>query len=131
LAVQNTYLSTFQTLGGLGLLLGTFGLAVVQLRNALERRGELALLRAVGLSKSLLGRLVLWENVALLVGGLACGVIAAAIAVVPHAVSGGAGVPWAWLGGTPAVVLAVGVLTGAVVVRRVLRMPILASLRGE
>src|SRR5690606_34070164 len=26
LAVQNTYLSTFQTLGGLGLLLGTFGL---------------------------------------------------------------------------------------------------------
>ena len=44
MAVQNTYLSTFQSLGGLGLLLGTFGLAVVQLRNVLERRGELALL---------------------------------------------------------------------------------------
>ena len=28
LAVQNTYLSTFQSLGGLGLLLGTFGLAI-------------------------------------------------------------------------------------------------------
>ena len=27
LAVQNTYLSTFQMLGGLGLLVGTFGLA--------------------------------------------------------------------------------------------------------
>ena len=42
LAVQNTYLSTFQSLGALGLLLGTVGLAVVQLRNVLERRGELA-----------------------------------------------------------------------------------------
>src|SRR5213078_773531 len=47
-AVQNTYLSTFQVLGGLGLLLGSVGLAVVVLRNVLERRGELALLRAVG-----------------------------------------------------------------------------------
>ena len=31
--VENTYLSTFQTLGGLGLLLGTVGLAAVLLRN--------------------------------------------------------------------------------------------------
>ena len=44
LAVQNTYLSTFQSLGGLGLLLGTFGLAAVQLRAVFERRHELALL---------------------------------------------------------------------------------------
>ena len=43
-AVQNTYLATFQSLGGLGLMLGTIGLAVVQWRNVLERRGELALL---------------------------------------------------------------------------------------
>ena len=48
LAVQNTYLSTFQSLGALGLLLGTVGLAVVQLRSVLERRGELALMRAGG-----------------------------------------------------------------------------------
>ena len=46
--VENTYLSTFQTLGGLGLLLGTVGLATVLLRNVLERRRELALLGAVG-----------------------------------------------------------------------------------
>ena len=40
-AVQNTYLSTFQVLGGLGLLLGTLGLGIVLVRNVLERRGEL------------------------------------------------------------------------------------------
>ncbi|MFN9626162.1 MAG: FtsX-like permease family protein, partial [Planctomycetota bacterium] len=45
LAVQNTYLSAFQLLGGLGLLLGTLGLGVSQLRSALERRSELAAMR--------------------------------------------------------------------------------------
>ncbi len=35
LAVQNTYLSTFQSLGAFGLLLGTLGLAVAQLRSVL------------------------------------------------------------------------------------------------
>ena len=50
--VENTYLSTFQTLGGLGLLLGTVGLAAVLLRNVLERRRELALLGAVGYRRS-------------------------------------------------------------------------------
>ena len=48
LAVENTYLSTFQALGGLGLILGSLGLAVVLLRSVWERRGELALLRALG-----------------------------------------------------------------------------------
>src|SRR5262249_21123155 len=33
LAVENTYLATFQALGGLGLLLGALGLAVVLLRS--------------------------------------------------------------------------------------------------
>src|SRR5262249_60381188 len=33
LAVENTYLSTFQALGGLGLVLGSLGLSVVLLRS--------------------------------------------------------------------------------------------------
>lgn len=131
MSVQNTYLSTFQTLGGLGLLLGTFGLAVAQLRNVLERRGELALLQAVGLSKSLNARLVLGENLALLGAGLFCGVGAASIAVLPHAFAGGAGVPWLWLAGTLGAVLIAGLISAALAVRAVMRMPLLASLRGE
>jgi putative ABC transport system permease protein len=43
-AVIGAYLSTFQLLGGLGLLLGVLGLAVVVLRGVWERLGELALL---------------------------------------------------------------------------------------
>ncbi len=83
-SVQNTYLSTFQSLGGLGLLLGTFGLAAVQLRNVVERRAELALLRAAGFRRALVARTVLWENALLLIAGLAIGTLAALVAVAPH-----------------------------------------------
>ena len=71
--VENTYISTFQTLGGLGLLVGTIGLAAVLLRNVLERRRELALLGAVGYRRAHLFAIVLAENVLLLVWGLAIG----------------------------------------------------------
>lgn len=83
-AVQNTYINTFQVLGGLGLLLGSFGLGVVVLRNVFERRGELALLQAVGFTPRRIRRLVLGEHAALMALGLLIGVIAAIIAVLPH-----------------------------------------------
>lgn len=130
-AVQNTYLSTFQSLGGLGLLLGTFGLATVQLRSVLERRGELALLRAAGFRRSLLARLVMLENVVLLVGGLALGVLAALIAVLPHWILGGASVPWLSLAATLATVLIAGLLAGLLAVRATLRAELIPALRAE
>jgi putative ABC transport system permease protein len=81
--VQNTYLNTFQILGGLGLLLGTVGLGVVVLRNVLERRAELALFSAVGLRPPVLRKLVVMEHGALLLAGLVIGVVAAMVAIVP------------------------------------------------
>jgi len=130
-AVQNTYLSTFQSLGGLGLLLGTFGLATVQLRSVLERRGELALMRATGFRRALLARLVMIENSLLLVGGLGVGILAALVAVLPHWLSGGAEVPWLSLAATLALVLIVGWLAGLVAVRATLRAQLLPALRRE
>lgn len=131
LAVQNTYLSTFQTLGGLGLLLGTFGLAAVELRNVLERRGELALLRAVGFRRWTLAWLVMLENGLLLLAGLGCGVLAAAVAVLPHFLLGGAAIPWMSLTATLLVVLVVGLLAGLAAVRAALAAPVLGTLREE
>jgi len=129
LAVQNTYLSTFQSLGGLGLLLGTFGLATVQLRNVLERRGELALLRATGFRRVTLAWLVLLEHAALLAAGLGVGTIAASLAIGPHLLDRGVSVPWASLAVTLAAVLIVGLAAGALAVRAVVRAPLLAALR--
>ena len=131
LAVQNTYLSTFQSLGGLGLLLGTLGLAAVQLRNVFERRGELALLRATGFRRATLGWLVLLEHTVLLTAGLGVGTLAASLAVLPHLLHRGAAVPWASLAGTLIAVLIVGLAAGALAVRAVVRAPLLAALREE
>lgn len=94
LAVQNTYLATFQTLGALGLLLGSVGLAVAQLRNLLERRRELDLLRSAGFSAARLRLLVALENLLLLGAGLGIGAIAAAAALAPLAMASDAHVPW-------------------------------------
>ena len=131
LAVQNTYLSTFQALGGLGLLLGTLGLAAVMLRNVLERRGELALLRAVGLGARRIAGLVLTETALLLVWGLGSGTLAALLALWPHLSGRTADAPW--LGGalTLLAVFAAGMLASLWAVRAAVRTPIVATLRGE
>lgn len=131
LAVQNTYLQTFQSLGGLGLLLGTFGLAAVQLRNVLERRGELALMRAAGFRRSTLAAVVIMENGLLLLGGLAAGLLAALVAVLPHLLTRAASIPWLYLAATLALVSAVGLIAGGIAVRATLTAPLYAALRGE
>lgn len=131
LAVQNTYLSTFQSLGGLGLLLGTFGLAIVQLRNVLGRRGELALMRAEGFRSTRLIRLVLVENAVLLGGGLVVGLIAAAVALIPHWAPQEARVPWATLLALLATIALAGMAAAWFSTRRALEAPIVPALRGD
>ena len=131
LAVQNTYLSTFQSLGALGLLLGTIGLAVVQLRSVLERRGELALMRAAGFRRRRLSWMVICENGLLLLGGLAVGCVAAAVALVPQWLPREANVPWRELAALLAIISVVGLVAGWLATRSALRAPILPALRGD
>ena len=131
LIVENTYLSTFQTLGGLGLLLGTLGLAVVMVRNVIERRQELALLQAVGFSRRSISWLVLAENSFLLVFGVLIGAATALLAVAPHLLGGSAEPPWFSLSLTLAAIVAVGLTAGAAAVAAGLKTPLLASLRRE
>ena len=82
-AVENTYLSIFLLLGGLGLILGSVGLGLVVLRNVLDRRGELAMLWAVGFDKIALRKMIFHEHSELMLFGLVCGVVAALVAVGP------------------------------------------------
>ena len=130
-AVQNTYLGTFQVLGGLGLLLGSVGLGIVVLRNVLERRGELAVLLAVGFRPRTVQWLLLIENGALLVTGLALGMTGAAVAVLPALFSAAAPLPYRSLTFTLAAVLANGALWTWAATRLALRGDLLAALRNE
>jgi ABC-type lipoprotein release transport system permease subunit len=129
--VENTYLATFQTLGALGLLLGTVGLATVLLRNALERRRELALLRAVGYRRGHMALLVLAENVLLLTRGLATGTGCALVAIAPAAFERGASFPYTSLGMLLLVVLATGISVSWIATRAITHEPLLPALRSE
>ena len=131
LQVQNTYLSAFQSLGALGLLLGTFGLATVQLRNVLERRSELALMRSSGFARKRLAAMVMLEHSILLLGGLATGIFASLITVLPHWFSGGAAIPGTRLAIDLLVILVVGLLAGLAAVAATLRAPMISALRGD
>ena len=122
--VENTYISVFQMLGGLGLLLGTVGMAAVLLRNALERRRETAVLRAVGFRMRDVMSAALAENLLILVGGLGAGTACALVGGRPRA--GGARQSVSPLAGM-AVLLSVVFIFGV----GVLRLAVAAATRGS
>lgn len=128
--VENTYLTTFQTLGGLGLVLGTLGLATVLLRNVLERRRELALLRAIGYNSSHFALMVITENAFLVWCGLATGAVCAFVAIGPAFLSRGGHLPalslWLLL-----IVFVTGLLASVGATVATLRAPLLPALRAE
>jgi ABC-type antimicrobial peptide transport system permease subunit len=130
--VENTYLSTFQALGGLGLLVGTVGLAAVVLRNVLERRRELALLGACGYRRAHIVVIVLAENALLLAWGLAVGALCAVVAIAPAVADRGGRLTVAASGSWLLVaVLIAGLLSSVVATRAALRAPLLDALRAE
>ena len=129
--VENTYLSTFQALGGLGLLLGTLGLGAILLRNVLERRRELALLRAVGYEGRALGLMVIAESVLLLIAGIGIGTVSAVIAVLPAFLTRGTSFPIVSTLLVLAGVLVTGLVASALATRAAAATPLLASLKTE
>lgn len=129
--VQNTYLNMFLALGGLGLILGSVGLALVVLRNLLDRRTEFAMFRAVGLDRAQLQRLAFYEHWGLLLAGLFWGAVAAILAVTPHVRLSSYEVPY---GGIALLLMGMAVL-GAfwvwLAVHAALRGTLIESLRRE
>lgn len=132
LAVENTYLSTFQVLGTFGLLLGACGLAVVLLRSMWERRAELALLRAVGFQPVDVRWMVMAEVGLLLIVGLGVGMIAAMASVLPQAFTGQpVHLPVLPMAAMLGAIIVIGLLVCIWALRGVLRAPIVPALRCE
>ena len=86
---------------------------------------------SVGFRRSQLQRLRLVENGALLTAGLALGVIAAAVAVLPALLSPGAPLPYASLALTLGAVLVNGALWTWAATRWAVRGDLLKALRNE
>lgn len=113
------------------MLLGTFGLGAVLLRNVLERRRELALLRAVGFTGREVAQVIVLENVLLLGLGLGVGVGCALLAVAPALVDRGQAPPVGAMAGLVAAVFVTGLAASVGATRAALRTPLLESLRSE
>ncbi len=131
LAVQNTYLGAFQVLGALGLLLGTIGLGVSQLRSAMERRGELAAMRAIGFTKSRLVWLLTLENGWQLMRGIGIGVGSAGLATLPALASGQPFSGLAWPGLMMCLVMLSGLLCSVLAAWGAMQWPLLKALRSD
>lgn len=130
-AVENTYLSIFQVLGGLGMLLGSAGIAIVVARNILERRREFGLLEALGYTPAQLRALVFAEHRWLIIAALAIGGTSALIAVLPSIIEKGATFPWGQLTVLLAGMAALSTFWVWLATRLALRSTLLGALRGE
>ena len=129
--VENTYLSTFQMLGGLGLLLGTIGLAAILLRNVLERRRELALMRALGYLRRDFLVMSIAENIVLLAGGLLTGAGCAYLAILPVILDRGGQWPGPYALALLCGVLAIGLVASVGATVAMLRSALLPALSEE
>lgn len=130
-AVENTYLSIFLALGGLGLILGTFGLGLILAKSILERRGELALLRALGFSKCGVLGLLVYEYCLVLFLGVGIGAVSGFLAVIPSVLSPGSRVPWAVTGWVLSGIVCAGVCALYAAVAFFGRGSLLSGLRDE
>ncbi|MHC4778274.1 MAG: FtsX-like permease family protein [Planctomycetota bacterium] len=130
-AVENTYLDIFMLLGGLGLILGSAGLAVVVVRNVLERRSEMAMLQAVGFSRKTILKMLLWEHIFLFLAGMGVGALSATVAVIPALSSPGAPVPFLTLGALLAILLLSGIAWISCATRLALKGDLVPALRDD
>lgn len=130
-AVESTYLDMFLVLGGLGVILGAAGVGLVMLRDAAARRRELALLRAIGVSRARVIVYLLAEHAFVLLGGLAAGVIPALVAVQPAVQGLGQRMPLWTMASVIAGMFAVGIVGILAAVAAASRAPLSDALRGE
>lgn len=130
-AVEATYLDMFLVLGGLGVVLGAAGVGLVVLRNAAARRGELAVLRAIGIpTRSVLSYLLV-EYGAVLLAGLLAGAVPALVAVQPAMRGLGQEMPVGTMVALMAAMVASGLLGTVAAVLAASRMRLMEALRGE
>jgi putative ABC transport system permease protein len=129
--VADTYLLMFLVLGGLGLLIGIGGFGVLVRRTLAGRRGEIALMRAVGIPARDVFRALLAEQYLILAAALLVGLLASLIALLPTALKAVDRLPWAILAGLFALMAAGGFFWVRRSVRGALRGDLCGVLKNE
>ncbi len=95
--VPNTYLNIFLALGGLGIVLGTCGLAVLIKRNILERTREIAILQSLGFRNQEILAFLMAEYLFLVLLAMACAFVCSFISLLPAMRFSYHQIPWIWI----------------------------------
>jgi len=74
-SVTNTYLDIFLALGGIALILGTLGIAIVLIKSITARKYQFALMQAFGMRMSSIRRMLIYEYMFLILTGLLTGLL--------------------------------------------------------
>lgn len=130
-SVQNTYLTIFLVLGGLGLILGSIGVGLLMVRNILERKGEMAQLAVLGYAKKLVVRMLLYEHIFLLFVGMAIGTVSGGVAVYPYLLIPGIRIPYILIMTILFSISLVGILSIYISSSYLVRGNLLSDLRQE
>ena len=130
-AVENTYLSVFMLLGGLGVIIGTFGLGIVIFRNIHQRKQEFATYLALGFRKKFILRLIMTEHLFMLLSGLFLGIISALAGILPSLISPGYTVPGLFISNLILLVFMNGLLWIWFPAKAAMKRDLLPGLRDE
>lgn len=96
-SVENTYISIFNVLGGLGVILGAAGLGIVTARNLAERQNEFTRLHQIGISRKIIRSLIVRETRQFILWAIGIGLLAAIISVLPALPATGLLTTLAWI----------------------------------
>ena len=130
-AVENTYLSVFMLLGGLGIIIGTLGMGIVLLRNLTERKQEISLYQALGFRHHFILKIIFAENFFILLAGIGIGTIAAFTGILPSFFSPAFRMPTVFLLALILVILLNGIVWIYFPIKSALRKNLIQALRKE
>lgn len=128
--VTNTYLSVFGVFGALGMITGIAGLGFVLLKNYNQRKREFALMLATGFPFKRIRKMILSEQMIILLAGLSTGIISAIIATLPS-LEGRTDLPWMFLSGMVLAIMITGLVTLLLSVRAISDDSLITSLKKE
>jgi putative ABC transport system permease protein len=128
--VTNTYLSVFGLFGALGMIIGVAGLGFVLLRNYNKRKPEFALMLATGFSLKKIRRMILSEQMLILLAGVSTGILSALVATWPS-LRNKPDIPWIFLTLMILSILLTGIFVLLISLRSITDNSLIDSLKKE
>ena len=128
--VTNTYLSVFGIFGAMGMIIGVAGLGFVLLRNYNQRKQEFAIMLATGFRIKRIKRMILSEQLLILIAGVSSGIVSALLAT-SSSIKNSPDIPWLLLVLMVVVISITGLIALSLSVRSITKNSLISILKIE